>query len=237
MATVQLLLRYTHITAGLLTLSCGLLAMSLPKGTRPHRLAGNVFFGSMVVLASGGIVLSLVRVPNMGNIMGGLTALYMVTTAWTTVLRPPGRTGRSEVVAALGGLVVGGGATALGVQAANSPDGLFYGYPPLMYFIFAGVLFAASALDVRMILRGGVLGLPRTVRHLTRMSLAFFMATASFFFGQPKFVPAFLRDTGLYVVAGLLPLGLMLFFLVRVRVWPAITEWRERARRARPLGA
>ena len=78
--------------------------------------------------------------------------------------------------------------------------------------------------DARMIARGGLTGTARTTRHLWRMSLSFFMATASFFFGQPRFVPIALRETALYIVAGLLPLGLMLFWLIRVRIWPSLRK-------------
>ena len=226
MSTIQIVLRYAHITAGLLTLACGILAMTFAKGSRPHRVAGNVFFASMLVLASSGVILAFDGKPNMGNIMGGTTALYMVVTAWATVIRPEGRIGAFERFAALAGLGIGGAATAFAVLAANAPNGRFHGYPPLMYLIFAGVVLTATALDGWMIHRGGVSGAARTSRHLSRMSLAFFMATGSFFFGQPKFVPTLLKETGLYIVAGLFPLALMLYWLARVRVWPAFRKPR-----------
>jgi len=218
----HLILRYAHITAGVLTLLSGAAAMTFRKGSPLHRKAGNVFFVSMLVLSSAGVVLSLIKTPNMGNIMGGTTAFYMVATAWATVIRKPGEIGRFEIVAALMGLTIAAGATTFGVLAENSPKGRFYGYPSLMYFIFASVALLATALDVRMIVRGGLTDVSRTTRHLWRMSLAFFMATGSFFFGQPKFVPEVLRETGLYIVAGLLPLGLLFYWLIRVRVWPLI---------------
>ena len=226
LSTTHFVLRYAHIVAGLLTLACGILAMTFAKGSRPHRIAGNVFFVSMLVLASSGVVLAFDGKPNMGNIMGGVTALYMVVTAWATVIRPPGTVGTFERVAALAGLGIGGAATSFAVLAMNAPNGRFNGYPPLMYLIFAGVVLAATALDGRMILRGGVTGAARTSRHLSRMSLAFFMATGSFFFGQPKFVPTFLKETGLYIVAGLFPLALLLYWMARVRVWPALRRPR-----------
>ncbi len=48
MSTAHLILRYTHIIAGLPTLACGTLAMTFAKGSRPHRVVGNVFFGATV---------------------------------------------------------------------------------------------------------------------------------------------------------------------------------------------
>jgi uncharacterized membrane protein len=228
MTTTHLVLRYAHIACGTITLLTGVAAMALPKGSRLHRLSGNVFFASMLVLAAAGIVLSIINVPNAGNIMGGSMAIYLVSTAWATMIRSPGKTGAFEICMALIGFGGAIAAATMGVLAMNAANGRFAGYPPLFYFIFGGVAAFATALDVRMIRRGGLTGSARTTRHLWRMSMAFFMATGSFFFGQPRFVPTFMKETGLFIVAGLLPLALMLYFLVKTRVWPLL----RRARRA-----
>jgi hypothetical protein len=106
----------------------------------------------------------------------------------------------------------------------NSPDGRFALFPAAMYFIFAGFAALGTTLDVRMIARGGLIGAARTTRHLWRMCMAFFMATGSFFFGQPKFVPTIFRQLGLVPVLGLLPLALLIYWLMRVRVWPLIRK-------------
>jgi hypothetical protein len=235
MNATHLVLRYAHITAGTLTLICGLLAMTFAKGSRPHRISGNVFFGSMLVLGVAGIVLSLMKQPNAGNIMGGTMAVYMAATAWATVIRSPGKVGAAErMLAALGG-VGAAAATSFGIIAVNSATGRFAGYPPAMYFIFGGVAALATTLDVRMIRRGGLTGAARDTRHLWRMSIAFFMATGSFFFGQPTFVPSIMKETNLYIVAGLLPLALMIYWLVRVRIWPMLR--RSRSHRPAPTAA
>lgn len=226
MTTTHLILRNVHISAGLLTLVTGAAAMTFRKGSPMHRRAGNAFFVSMLILAALGVLLALAPTPNMGTIMGGTTAFYMVATAWATVIRREGAIGRFEIVAAVAGSVITAGAMSLGIQALLSSNGRVYGYPALMYFIFGSILLLATALDWRMIARGGLTGTARTTRHLWRMSLAFFMATGSFFFGQPKFVPEVLRDTGLYIVAGLLPVGLMIYWLIRVRVVPLIKKDR-----------
>ena len=222
MNTTHLVLRNIHIAAGLLTLVSGVAAMRLKKGSPLHRRAGNAFFVSMVLLGPLGVVLSLLKTPNMGNIMGGTTSFYLVVTAWATVSRPAGRVGGFEIAAGLFGFVVAAGATTFGVLAMLDPKGVYHHYPPLMYFIFAGVLWLAAGMDARMIARHGVLGVARTTRHLTRMSLAFFMATGSFFFGQPGFLSPVIRDTALRPILGLFPLALLIFLLIRVRVWPRL---------------
>ena len=224
MSMTHTILRNAHMAGGLLTLASGVAAMTFSKGSSLHRRAGNAFFVSMIVLSVCGVILSIIRTVNMGNIMGGTTAFYMVVTAWATVIRPPGRVGRFEIAAAIMGLGVTAAASTFGVLALLDAKGRFYGYPPLMYFIFAGVILLATSLDARMIVRGGLTGTARTTRHLWRMCLAFFMATGSFFFGQPAFVPYVLKETGLYIACGLAPLALMIFWLLRLRVWPSVRK-------------
>lgn len=218
MTTAHLVLRYVHITGGTLALLCGLAAMLAPKGSWLHRKVGNVFFVSMLMLSVAGIILASIKTQNAGNIMGGAMAFYMVSTAWATVLRPAGRTGTPEVALAVIGACGTIAATTFGVLAMLADSGRFASYPPLMYFIFAGIGAIATAGDLRTILRGGLTGSPRTTRHLWRMSIAFFMATGSFFFGQPRFVPDWMKETKLFIVAGLLPIGFMIYFLARTKL-------------------
>jgi hypothetical protein len=49
------------------------------------------------------------------------------------------------------------------------------------------------------------------------MGLALFIASASFFLGQPKVFPAPLRGSPILVALALAPLVLMIFWLLRVR--------------------
>lgn len=48
-----------HITAGMLALLCGLLAMLLKKGSKPHRLAGKIYFWGMSVVFVTAVIMSL----------------------------------------------------------------------------------------------------------------------------------------------------------------------------------
>ena len=63
-------------------------------------------------------------------------------------------------------------------------------------------------------------GWRRIARHLWRMCFALFIASASFFLGQAKVIPAPLRVYPVLIVLALLPLVLMLYWLVRVRRTP-----------------
>jgi hypothetical protein len=59
-------------------------------------------------------------------------------------------------------------------------------------------------------------GAPRIARHLWRMCLAMFIATASFFLGQARVFPESMRIFPLLAIPVALVLLLMLYWWVRV---------------------
>jgi hypothetical protein len=81
-----------------------------------------------------------------------------------------------------------------------------------------------AAVDVRMLVRGGVSDAQRIVRHLVRMSYALFTAAGAFFLGQPQVFPAALRKTNVLFIPAFLPLILLIFWLFRVRFTNAYKE-------------
>ena len=230
MTTAHLVLRYTHISMGMVGLVSGAVSMSLRKGSRPHLLAGNVFFVSMLIMSGAGAFIAAFLNPNMGNVMGGLLAFYLTATAWMTVRREPGETGRTEIALASLALTTAAAGIAFAIQAANSPTHSLNGYAPVFYVIFASAALLGALLDVRMIARGGFTGAARTTRHLCRMCLAMFMATASFFLGQAKLFSPEVRASGVLRIPVFLVIGAFLFFLIRLRVIPLV---RRRARAVR----
>jgi hypothetical protein len=226
------LVRLLHISMGLTGLASGAASMALRKGSPSHRNAGNVFFVSMLLMSSSGALIAAVFKPSMGNVMGGLLTFYLVLTAWLTVWRPARSTGRLDVAAALLGLATGTAGMIWGVNALTSPTHRFSGYPPALYFIFGGVALLATVFDVRAIARGGLAGAARTTRHLLRMCGGMFMATTSFFIGQARHFPAPVRESGVLKVPVILVIAVLLYSLLRVRVWPWLRTRGARGRRA-----
>jgi uncharacterized membrane protein len=220
--TAHLALRSVHIVMGLTALISGAAAMTFRKGSRLHRQAGNVFFVAMLIMAASGAWIAAIITPNGGNVMGGALAFYLTLTAWATVWRPPRETGWLEIGAALLGLATASVGLVFGLRAVQSPRGLFYGYPPALYFIFASVALLGTALDVRMIVRGGLAGAARLTRHLWRMCIALFIATSSFFLGQAKLFPGTVRRSGVLTVPVLLVVGAFVYWLIRIRLLPWI---------------
>jgi hypothetical protein len=205
-----------HICAGIFGLLSGAVAMSFRKGSRGHRVAGNIFVISMLSLATAAVYLAFLK-SQVTNVMGGVLTFYLVGTAWATARRKDGETGIFDWGALLVALAVGATQVSFGLEAAHSQTGLEYGYPAAMYLPMGSVVLLAAAGDIRMLVRGGISGAQRITRHLWRMCFALFFATGSFFLGQQQVFPAFIRKTDVLFLPAFLPLILMIFWLIRIR--------------------
>jgi uncharacterized membrane protein len=206
-----------HIGAGCLGIVSGYAAIFAPKGGPLHRRAGKLFVLAMMIMGAAATFLA-VRIHQRGNIAGGLLAAYLVATAWMTVRREAGHTGRFEPVAFLCALGIAGIMATFGSEARMSPAHRLDGYPAPLYFTVAGIAAFFAWGDLRMIRRGGLAGTRRLARHVGRMGFALFLAAGSFFLGQQKVMPAFMHGSPVLLVLGLAPLGLTIFWLIRIRI-------------------
>jgi len=205
-----------HISAGVSGIVSGAAAVAFRKGGRRHQVAGTVFFVSMLTMSAIGAVVSPMLSDRISSVMGVFT-FYVVATAWMTVLRKDGRVGRFELGAMVVALGVAAAMISLGVIGAASPKGMVDGTQPYQLgFVFGGLAALAAALDLRVILRGGIAGGQRLARHLWRMCFALFVASGSLFLGQPQVFPHALRGSPILLVAALWPLAAMIFWLARV---------------------
>jgi hypothetical protein len=205
-----------HIAAGTLGMLSGFVAVFLLKGSRRHGIAGNVFVVSMLSMAAAGVYLAFMK-SQPGNILGGTLTFYLVATAWMTARRKEQETTVFDWVALLVVLAVGVIEVTCGLEAAKSPTGMKYGYPPGPYLIMGSVALLAVVGDIRMLVRHGISGTQRIARHLWRMCFALFIAAGSIFLARQELFPAFMRKTGMLYLLSFLPLLLMIFWLIRVR--------------------
>jgi hypothetical protein len=206
-----------HVGAGSLAILSGAAAVCVRKGERLHRAFGTVFFAAMLLMSALGTYLA-VLMPQRASVAVGTFTFYLVATAWMTVRRTAGTVGTFEPVAMLVALGAAVALLVMGLQAAHSPTGLLDGAPPARYYAFAFLGAFAAALDLKVILRRGISGIPRISRHLWRMCLALFFASSFFFLGQQKVMPMWMRGSPLLFVPALAPLLVMAFWLIRVRV-------------------
>lgn len=212
-----------HIIGGTLGMLSGFVAVFLRKGSRQHAVAGNVFVITMLCLSSTGVILAIMK-SQPGNILGGALTFYLVVTAWMTTRRRIAETGIFDYGALLVALGLAATEVTWGLEAAMSPTGLKYDYPPGPYFVLGTVAVLAVVGDVRMLVRGGISGSQRIARHLWRMCFALFIAAASIFLARQQIFPALLRRTGVLLLLSFLPLLLMIFWLLRVRFGNAFKE-------------
>jgi uncharacterized membrane protein len=205
-----------HICGGSVGLLAGTVAMAVRKGGRWHRLAGQVFVGGMLCLGASGAVIAYMRAEP-PNIIAGLLAMYMVTTAWLTGRHKDGRTGAFDWVALMFALGFAAYLWPLGVEALYKPHRMMNGVPAAMSFFLGTVVVLAAGGDVRMLVRGGITGARRIGRHAWRMSFGLFIASGSFFLGQQQVFPVRWRGSIVLMILGLFPLGLLVFWGLRVR--------------------
>jgi hypothetical protein len=196
-----------HICGGVVGLLSGVAAVAFRKGSQRHRVAGNIFFVSMLTMAATAALL--------GNVFGGAITLYLVTTGWLTGRRREGKTTIFDWGALLFGLAVSLPIMIDGLRIASGSIPPKPGAPVGMILFLGSVVLLAAAGDVRMLVRGGVFGRQRVARHLWRMLFGLFIATGSFL--AQRRVIAFLGGPKLFFLLAPVPLILIIFWLIRIR--------------------
>ena len=210
----------THFGLGLIALVAGTIALSVAKGGRLHKQSGIVFTFAMITT---GILASVISVYAGKSVFGGLFVVYLVFTATTTVkpLKWSGR--RLDILLMAFAFVFGVLSLIGGFKTWQLPGHASNGVPAGMLFFLGSVSLLAGIGDFRMIREGALRGTRRIARHLWRMCFGLFIATGSFFLGQMKFVPAPVRIVPLLFVLALAPLGILLYWMWRVRLRRRLT--------------
>ncbi len=229
--SLRLPLLILHIAGGSVALLSGTAAVAVRKGSELHRSFGNIFTIAMLILASSGLCLAILK-SQPGNIIASFITFYLITTAWLVGRRRD--TGWLDWAALASGLIGAAAIISLSVHTVLNPATADKGAPAGMGFFFGAVLLAAAAGDIRMLVRGGIYGRQRVTRHLWRMCFGLFIATGSFFLGQQQVFPVFLRGSVYLTVLALLPFPVMIYWLWRVRFGK---EYRSQPVRARAAAA
>jgi len=208
-----------HIVAGALALVFGYTALYAAKGARLHRRSGTLFAIAMLTMSLSGALVAALNTPSSPvSVVAGLTTFYMVTTGLLTVRRPARQIHWSDTAVMVLAIVVAVLCFGAGLRMLTSATRAPEIFPS---FLFGVVGLLAAVGDARMIRAGGIQGTKRIVRHLWRMCFAMWIAAASFFWGPQRRVPEAIRIPALQAFAVLLPVGVMVYWL-----------WRLRAKRA-----
>ncbi len=220
-----------HIGAGVLALVAGVVAAVAAKGGRLHRAAGTLFFAFMLVMALFGAWLAVAMPDQLVNVFISAFTTYLVATGWLTVRRAGGAFCVAERVAFVVAIALCAPFAILSFQLAAGMTPMFRSAVPfkgpvlIAIYVFTTVLAVAVIGDARVVLAGGVTGVPRISRHLWRMCLGLALAAGSGFTnGAARLLPGPYHTPPAFFLPQFLPLGLLLFWLARVRT----ARWRDR---------
>jgi hypothetical protein len=230
MPTLVTLAFFAHIAGGAVALLAGVAAICAPKGSRLHRRAGNLFFLSMLVMATFAAVLAVVRPGQIINLFIAGFAFYLVGTAWLAARRPDGVAGTAEKAALAVSLILCAPFAMVIFQIATG-IALFRtafrieGAILIALCSFASVIALAAIGDARVVLAGGLSGRSRIARHLWRMCFGLTLATGSAFTnGFARFLPGPYHVPTVFFLPQFIPLIVLVYWMARV--W--LTPWAKR---------
>ena len=206
-----------HIIGGLTALTSGAVALSAPKGGNLHRKSGIIFVYAMLVMSTSGAVMAAL-IPERISVIAGLLTFYLVATALLTVRRRPQGFDWIGAGAMVFAWIVGLLSFTFAIQDLGTSEITPIG------FLFGAVALLAAFGDARMLIAHSIPWTQRIARHLWRMCLALWIATASFFLGQADEFPEALQIMPLLCTPVLLVMLLMVYWLVRV----LFTQWRPK---------
>jgi hypothetical protein len=212
---MRLPLLVLHVSAGILAMLAGALAISFRKGSRRHRSSGNVFVISMLTVSAVGAYLAFMK-SEPDNVVGGINAFYLVATSWATARRGARKTRALEWSEPLCALAVSAIWITWAIEVTRGRMSPGQNSSSGGYLFFGVLALLCVAGDVRMLVCG-LSKRQQLLRHLWRMCFGWFIATVSFFLGQQQVFPAWLRGSIVLVALAFLPLLLLIFWYVRVR--------------------
>jgi predicted membrane protein DUF2306 len=227
-----------HVSGGTLALFAGIVAIVARKGGVWHRIAGTVFFVSMLVMAVFAAYLAVVIPGQIPNLFAALFSIYLVGTALMTVRRKEATAGAFEIFTLVVSICVAIPILFLAFQVTTGGALPFKSAIPIkgpvlvaLYTVTVVILIAALS-DAKVVIQGGIAGAPRLARHLWRMCFGLMIAAGSAFTnGLPRLLPGPMHVTTIYFLPQFVPIGFLIFWMIRVR----LTTWSKTAKFSPPL--
>lgn len=206
-----------HVTAGLLAIAAGAVALGAVKGSTLHRRSGLVFVVAMMTMGLSGAILAIAK-PDRGTALAGVLAFYLTASALLTVRRTVEASRGLLASLMVLALTLSASEFTLGFAARAMPNGRIDGYPAVFYFIFGTLTLLFALGDARALHLRVLDPTRRLLRHIGRMGFAMWFATTSFFLGQAKVFPEPLRHAfGFRVIPVLVVTAVVIYWLVRTR--------------------
>ena len=206
------ILVFFHIVAGSVAIISGCIAPFTRKGGKAHKLTGLAFLAGILVLGLSGALVAWIRdVPL--SFLNGLLISYFVVTSYNVIKHQPDSINLLDKIMALFAVMLTGAFIYYASKAANALGGELGGFGPEAFIAFGSVALICALSDIRFVLKGGLAGKQRLIRHLWRMFFALLMSTAAFFLGQSALFPEFMQKIELLLLPVALVLCNLLFWL------------------------
>ena len=161
---------FLHVVAGTVALFAGTVSMSSRKGARTHRVAGTVFFVSMLMMAALADYLAVAIPGQIPNLFIGTFTIYLVATAWMTVRRQECSAGIAEKIALVVILCLSVPFAILSFELATGIEPSFKNAllretpVRIAIFVFTFLVAMAAIGDARLVWSGGITGAGRIAR-------------------------------------------------------------------------
>ena len=208
-------LMLVHVVCGTLAVIAGLVAMCAPKGRSLHINAGRVYLVTMLAMATSG-GLTAILLPQAINVYAACLTSYLVVTSWHAGKNKQLGRNKFELLACLFICIIAFLTLKTGVDVMNSEQKHLQGFSYDAFFVIGSMAFVAAVADIVLLIRGGVQGKHRIIRHLWRMCLSYFIAAGSLFEGPgASAFPEVIRDSGVLSVPVPLVVLFTLYWLVR----------------------
>lgn len=204
-----------HIVTATIGLVAGAIALFSKKGTTLHKNSGKFFAAGMVMIGTAGATLAyMINRPE--TLITGIMMIYLVGTATAAIKRKENETGLFEISALALAISTAIAASYFGYAASNGEIQLTGRTPAGFYYFQATLLAFFSTLDIRVIIRGGVSGAQRIVRHVWRMCLALLIAVTAIFLGNTHIFSDVIRNSNILFAPSLIVIVLMIYWMIRV---------------------
>lgn len=205
-----------HICAGAIALLAGCSVIVAKKGQVAHKYLGRVYVVAMLALGLTGTYIAIMgEIPL--SMLNGLVLCYFVLSSINTVWQAPKQTNIYDklLFTFVILITIGFGWYAYLITQIESKE--LGGFGIEAYIVFGSVMVLCCFGDCCFLMRGGLSGNSRLVRHLWRMFFPLLMSTAAFFLGQAKHLPESIQRIELLLLPVVLVVLTTIYWVIKMR--------------------
>jgi uncharacterized membrane protein len=206
-----------HIYAGAIALLAGYSVIVAKKGQMAHKYLGRVYVVAMLALGLTGTYIAIIREIPL-SMLNGLVLCYFVLSSINTIWQAPKQTNAYDklLFTFVILITIGFGWYSYLITQIESKE--LGGFGIEAYIVFGSVMALCCIGDYRYLIRGGLSGNGRLVRHLWRMFFPLLMSTAAFFLGQAKHLPESIQRIELLLLPVVLVVLTTIYWITKMQL-------------------